>query len=222
MDFYYIDNSCDTKEIGCFPQSTKMGCGYNHQSSNSIDKIAINKIPHFTPDTGCFVLQDKAKTTDFISASIISNGFILSLKTKKILEKFNLGKHCFFKTKISTNNEVNDNFFWLIFEPEDLGKYIDYKKTSFYLTDNDGFKIKEVKISSYIELQKIRMSINIGVEKIDSDSLSFNTSFPKVDLIQAPVFNYSTYVSEKLANELMKEDITGLTLKKSDWFCIPV
>jgi hypothetical protein len=221
MDFYNISNSFDSKEIGCYPQSTEMGCGYNHLRPDSIKHVQLKKIPDFTPDTGCFVLRYRAKLTDFISAAIISNGFIVSSKVKSIMEKFNLGKHAFFPAKVSKKDKIYDDYFWFIFEPIDLSFFIDYNKTVFYLTDTDRNKIKMLEIHS-VEMHKNIIRQFTYSDCIDSDLVFFIKDAPSnLDLIESPVFDYSMHISTELAQQLKINNITGLRLKESDRFQFP-
>src|SRR5688572_17507863 len=142
--YYLINKAFEPKEVGCYPQSCKMGCGYNHSRSDSIDQVKTHRIPNFSPFTGCFVLQKKARLTDFISAPIIPTGFIVSAKAKAVLEKHDLGKHIFFQTSISMGGELFNDYYWFIYEPIDLTTSIDFSKTEIFLVDGDRNKIRKL------------------------------------------------------------------------------
>lgn len=222
MSYFQIEHAYDSKVVGCYPQSTKMGCDYNHSRPDSIDNVNVNEVPSFIPFTGCFVLQKQAKLTDFISTAILPTGFIVSEKTKNVMAQFKLGKHAFFPTKISYRDKVYDNYFWFIFEPVDLSEFVDFDKTKFYLTDFNDNKIRQMQINSAIELKNTHLLVaeeTNGANYICSDLFHLKNNLLKdFDLLHLPISPYDNLISERLRQQLIDAGITGLRLKEKDWF----
>lgn len=221
MSYFQIEHAFDSKVVGCYPQSTQMGCDYNHSRPDSIDNVDVNKVPSFIPFTGCFVLQKQAKLTDFISTAILPTGFIVSEKAKNVMVQFKLGKHAFFPTKISYRDKVYDDYFWFIFEPIDLSYHIDYNFTEFYLTDFNGTRIRQMKIKTAEELKNTLQFVaeeTSGGNKIQSPALYIKGDYAKeYDFIELPISPYDTLISDRLKQQFTLNYITGIRFKEKDW-----
>jgi hypothetical protein len=216
--YYYLSEDYNGDIIGCYPQSHKMGFNYNHLDKHSLKFIKPDSIPEFTPKTGCFILENKAKLTDCISSAVLSTGFLMSEKAKLIFEKHSIGEHIFYQTKIFHKDIVFDNYYILLFKSIDIKSFIDFKRTQFFITDLGGIKKYQIKINSKDELQERFFKLGLG-EKIDSDTIILTSNFPtNVDLFRAPIYNFSTYISSRLSDALEENQISGFMCKQTEWF----
>ena len=146
MRYFSIRAACGTQETGRgYPQINGMNQEYDFNKSNSITRIKIGKVPSKNPNFDYFILKNKSKFTDILSAWFLNDGLIISKRFKEILEKFDLQDHRFYPAKVAKHNEKR-NYYWFL-PLDDLSSKVDYQSTEFYAIDSFG-KIDQVLVNS--------------------------------------------------------------------------
>lgn len=130
-----IDNSTDKSKIGkVYPQVDGMGNGYNLRKPNSVWEIQEYSNLDFFPDLNYFKVSNSAKLTDFISTDLISaSGFLVSDKTKKVFDQYQISKHIYYPARLKYKMNFYENYYWLHFVEND-NDIIDFPTSTFVLT----------------------------------------------------------------------------------------
>ena len=107
----------------------------------------------------------------------------------------------------------------MLIHESDIRPFLDYPRMNFYLTNIDGkYKKALNRINTPKEFADIQQKTDYS-EKIDAEKIFFNENFPSdLDLFQVPFFNYSTYISERLYENLIQNEISGGQLNESSLF----
>jgi hypothetical protein len=113
MKYLIISNSADEKEVGCYPQSSGLFNGYNHDAPNAIENLTSDEFPDFIPDLR-FELDEDAILTDIISPSNLdfATGLLMNEKAKKIFESAKIFLHKYYEATIKVNTKTL-NYHWL-------------------------------------------------------------------------------------------------------------
>ncbi|NOS92489.1 MAG: hypothetical protein HOP30_11240 [Cyclobacteriaceae bacterium] len=197
-----------------------MGSGYPQaecQTVNRASSLSSWNFPDFQPNL-IFNLQKKAKQTDVLSnAAINATGLLLSYKTKEILNRFNLINHKYYEVQINQKDEVV-KYYWLhLCEPE-LINSIDYRKSTFYRTEFT-FREEKINLSSYKEYENLKSIDKNASFGIDLDEIYVTEKFnTHLDLFTFLPFDDKIYVSQRLKEALINENITGLKFDEATTF----
>lgn len=217
MNYYKLSISCNTKETGpVYPQIQKMVPNYDNKDKKSVYSLSkfYNSFPNFEPNLNGFVIQGRAKLTDFLSNSIIrTNGFLLSENAKQIFESCNLNGYKFYQAKIFYKKNCF-NYFWLHFI-SNVRNSIDYGKSRFFIFQNFSKKLEYIDVISeedLIEKEKSLQEKNPGKTiVIWAETIYLNSSFDKkLDFFKVGKFDSNYYVSEHLRNLFIEQNITGI------------
>ena len=162
-----------------------------------------------------FELNKKSKLTDVLSVLEINTGFLISAKVKKIFNDFKLMRHQYFDATIETNEGIFD-YYWLHLTEPDLVKKIDYKKSIFYETEYT-FKKKIIFLDNYEQYQKLKSKDEEASFGVTAEHIFFSSSFDKtIDLFTFLPFNNDIYISERLKNALVENNIYSFNIKQSN------
>ena len=224
MHYYKLLLSCDTKDTGpVYPQVQEMSVKYDYDAKNSVRQLGRchNSFPPFEPNLNSFVLNSKAKPTDFLSNSIIGpRGFLLSGKAKNILESCNLEGYKFYKASVLFKKE-NIEYYWMhyIFN---VRSSVNYKASRFFIYQNFSTKLDYIDVVSEKDLLKKEkkleennpeLTLAIWGEKIQLD---FSIDEKGLDFFKIGKFDSSYYVSERLYNLFEKHKITGVEFSDAE------
>ncbi|MDT0608055.1 hypothetical protein [Croceitalea rosinachiae] len=154
------------------------------------------EFPSFTPNLELEIYDDSEfnKINDFIFGPIKT--FCISEKVKRILNTFNLPKHRYYPVKV--------------LEPR---KYLGIFKTKkeiknpYYAFCYDSFHISN--LDNCIDFDRTSITKDsMGIDK--SDEVFFKNNFDhSLDLFEIRL-SWMTYVSERLKESLIKEEVTGI------------
>jgi hypothetical protein len=107
MEYYILDNATTRKKVGYFIQTEGLVNGYNANAQNSMTKVKAEEFPDFIPDLR-FNLGDKAKLTDIVSAgNIMTRGFLVNEKVKKIFESCKLPAHRYYDATLNVKGTIH-------------------------------------------------------------------------------------------------------------------
>ena len=222
MKYYTIDNSIIKKEVGFQFQTSGFIDVESAQGPNSRVNMEYDKNPSFIPDLR-FELHEKSKLTDVVDASNISaRGFLMNTKTKNILEQCRLFGYKFYDASVLDHDGIVNPYFWMHIISNDYD-IIDFKQSVFrvhkfpILLKSD--KIEEmptifIKDKKDYERKKNELFFEdkylvINVLKIVDPNHYDMIHFGNIDI-------NTVFISEKLANLLKKEKITGITITPTD------
>ncbi|MEW4925435.1 hypothetical protein [Algibacter sp. 2305UL17-15] len=209
MRLYKISESTNLKITGDFPQSQKMIKGYDYDAPNSsyILYENRNKEINFTPNLDSFLLQKEANKTDVISATPLGGmGFMVSDKLKDLLTKFNLIDHKYFKASFVHGEKKYNDYQRLHFISK-LYKKVEFKSSDFIISGG-----KEIDFNNFSDLNLKSKELGVNGE-IYAKRLCFKSNILKnLDLFFIGFFDFNTYISENLKNEIELNNITGLNI----------
>jgi len=213
--YYILKYSTDNKIVGnTYPQIQQMIDGYNYSSENSLWNVEPTKIPDFTPNLNGFKLKSKAKLTDFLSVSVINYGFLISNQAKSILSNFELPIENKFYNAVVYNGKANYGFNLFHFSC-DLTKFIDFKRTEFYL--ENYLERKNIDKTIYISDFKILIDKYFPEYEIKTDKIIFENNFEnKFDIFKITTLDTYPYISHRLKTALEEAHITGIEIVPTD------
>jgi len=222
--YYIFDLSIDSSIVGTdFPQAYKFIKEYNPNGTHAIFELYKYKtsFPNFTPDLSGIMLAGRAKLTDFISNAF--GAIIVSPRGKDILQKFNLCSHRFYPCTLHSRGKSYD-YFWLQLI-SDYSDYVDYKKTTFVeynFTEKRGFILVESKEEMLRKREEIKKLYEGTNWTIWGDEIVMNSDFQKsLDLFIISRIDGNTYISERLYNEIAKNNLTGCELRPAEKLSFP-
>lgn len=222
--YFVLDFACGTSETGPeYPQVQEMGKRYDYDGSNSIYALedSRSELPDFTPDLDHFVLHKKAKPTDLISNSVNNiTGFLLSGNFQKLLSDYNLGKHKFYQAKVMHQNSQLKDYFWLQLVI-DFSAEVDFSRSEFFIFEDFEVDKGAIKISSWkdydskskdLKKKERNKSLAIWAKRI-----VMNEKFDRgLDLFSIDRFSLGFFISEKLADGILKAKLSGIEIKDTD------
>lgn len=215
MKYYIIKQTLRTEIIGSnYPQAHKFVKGYNPEAHNAIFSISKHRtsFPDYTPNLDGIMLSGTAKKTDFVSDSF-GLGYIMSTKAKEIIEKYNLCSHRFYSLGLYIRKVKHD--YYLLRELSDYSESVDYRKSTFVEYDiASGEKNGEVKLISKTDFLEKREKLKKEKEResltISGEKIIMNKDFEKdLDFFIIRWIDASTYVSERLMNDIIANGLTG-------------
>ena len=220
MIMYYIfDLSTNPNVVGTgFPQAYKFIKEYNPNGNRAIFELYKYKInfPDFIPDLSGIMLSGRAKLTDFISNAF--GAIIVSPKGKNILERFSLCSHQFYPCNLHSRGKVYD-YFWLQLI-SDYSDYVDYKKTTFVefnYSERGGSIFVDSKEEMLRKKEEIKKKYEGTNWTIWGDIIVMNSDFnTELDLFIISRIDGYTYISERLYNEIVKNNLTGCELSPAE------
>ena len=222
MKYYTIDNSIIKKEVGFQFQTSGFIDVESAQGPNSRVNMEYDKNPSFTPDLR-FELHEKSKLTDVVDASNISaRGFLMNTKTKNILEQCRLFGYKFYDASVLDHDGIVNPYFWMHIISNDYD-IIDFKQSVFRV-HKFPILLKSDKIE---EMPTIFIKDKKDYER-KKNELFFEDKYLVIDVLKIVDTNHfdmihfgnidinTVFISEKLANLLKKEKITGITITPTD------
>lgn len=217
MKYFSIESSLNKKIMGKIPQAKEF---IHHcdvwEEPNFIDRFIFEEIK-IQPILSNVVLYSNAKKTDLIDTYgdvgfVFS--YIISTKLKELFEKFNYYGFQFFNTYVIQNNEkLND--YWVINKYDFPYQYIDLKRTTFKL--KNSLSRETLGIIEFSNLDDFLAKIDSikYPETISISDLSFNENMD-LDFFSLRFYEnggHKGIVSERLKNEIEKNEITGIEFR---------
>lgn len=216
MKYYFLDVATNKKETGVLgPQCMAFPTGYSlewYDRPNSMDKVTNDKFPDNDTEF-IFELDPRAKTTDFISQSIIpARGFLISQKARSILELFALPEHRYYQAKLLYKETILE-YSWLHLLDNDYSQ-IDYSLSRFYHGRTQNWKVADVSINSYEEIKQFQRQLKfIFAESLELKPALKNKNY---DLLLFSDLHYDVFISKKIAGHFIQEKITGYKIHEQE------
>jgi hypothetical protein len=210
MEVYSVKNTSEKKIVGPeYPQIETMRTAIDVSAQQSVYAPDGETFPDLPPQLDSFILNNKSKLTDVLSASMISFGFLVNEKVKNILSQYKLPDHRFYPASVLHNNKLHTGYFWFYFI-SDVLDHIDYSKTTFFTSD---FFNNEIETCGPIPAADSFRTLNNSLtdfRKLNSAEVYFRSSLLKeVDLFMLSFGSSDTYISKSLYNDLLANKISG-------------
>lgn len=225
MKYYRLERSVDTKVIGRHAIQLTFA---DKKSQDSCWSLVDEEFPNFKPDLR-FDLERGAKLTDVVSSGVDVPGFMINERVKNIFEQCKLPEHRYYEATVTDHKGVVHPYYCLHILPNDYSM-IDFDKTIFKKTE-EPMKIwpelafqnmeeiknaPEIRIKSLEEMKKYEDELFPNDIYVVLDVLRIHDS-EKYDMLFFPNVDVNVkYISEKLANMLKSEKITGIGLYPCD------
>ncbi|MFT4222012.1 hypothetical protein [Dysgonomonas sp.] len=215
MKYYKIKSSLDQKIVGSnYPQAYKFIKGYNPEAPKAIFSISKYRtsFPDYEPDLDGIMLSGTAKQTDFVSDGF-GLGFIISEKAKKIIEAYNLCPHRFYPLGLYIRKIKFDYYLFRI--RSDYSDFVDYKESTFIEYNiASGKSYGAIKVHSKENLldkrEKLKREKDSVMYTIWGDKIVMGNKFNhELDFFSIGIIDGSTYVSERLVNDILSSGLTG-------------
>lgn len=228
MNYFILEAAVNTSETGpVYPQVQGMSPNYNYEAPNSVHALsrASDHFPTHPPNLNYFVVHNKANLTDLISVAVTSGGFLINNKLKMVFDRFNITAHQFYPARLMHRGIFYDNYFWIHFIQSDLAKFVDFKKSTFFIYHNYKYNLGFVKISSFDDLIQKRKVIKQKTPHktvtIWAENICLQKTFDnKLDAFEIGTFDSNFYVSERLREALAGAKITGCVISLSNYLSI--
>lgn len=218
MAFYRISEESNMEVIG---SSSGLQA---HISGPEIEASAYfaNGKCEFPPRPGTkfdiFRLNEESLVTDVISVgSNICLGLLANRKAMRIIQMHNLPSYSIYESKILGNGCELD--YELLFLTEDSSSMIDFKRSKFLVQKSMFSKNYEpLEIFNYEDLKAAYRKV-VGIKKIIPDgNLVIDSKLQSLDMFRIGSFERARFVSERLMNALIENQITGLRFTRVNHF----
>ena len=219
MQYYSLHCAATKIGRGGYPQAQniEMEEGRKVTDEDFVWNLRGDCFPDFQPYIGTLILQKGSAVTDFISAAIISTGFVCSDKARNIIEEHKMGKTKFYELGIKHKETYYSNY-QLMHSVNNYVDRVDFDKSVFHiqrLENNQKIgKIQSIaNLEEFIELSK-KLSKNTTYgdwQYVVPMTIRFKDNFqPEHDIFFIWGLTYKTYVSEKLRAAFEKNKVTGI------------
>jgi hypothetical protein len=225
MKYYRLENSVNTKEIGRHAIQLDFA---DKKTMDSCWSLVNDEFPDFKPDLR-FNLEKGSKLTDVVSSGVDVPNFMINERVKNIFEQCKLPEHRYYEATVTDHKGVVHPYYCIHILPNDYSM-VDFDKTIFKKTeepmkiwpDSVFSNVKEIKDAPEIQIKSLEEKEKFKDEFFPNDLyvvldvLRIHDS-EKYDMLFLPDVDVTTkYISEKLANMLKSEKITGIGLYPCD------
>lgn len=227
MKYYAVKYSLNPKIVGTqYPQVWDFVKGYKPEVKDnglfSLYNMYNDGFPLSDPNLSGLKLSNGSKFTDFMSGGFGDYLFILSEKSKTLLEKMKLEEHRFYSAKIvSLRKKLEKDYYIMKIKSTNI-KFVDFKRSTFLRQGRyDGKQKGQVEIDSIQDYQikdKIVAQESNWKDGILSTSIKMLPSFYtlELDLFKIGEIDYQWYVSSSLYHLISEMNLTGLEFSECD------
>jgi hypothetical protein len=219
MKFYKLENLNEAATTGpVYPQIAeyKNWCYDNY--NYLLAELGPDKLPDKDFVLDYLKLDHKAILTDFLSVYNPIRGFIFSDNAKQIFDKFNLPQHKYFKTIVEADQRKLNNYFWLYMISQNVDKIIFPKSTFKLMKGLLPTVLGTKKFSSVEEIAEFeKLNPRIKVRPLE---IYIESEKNKTDIFQIRKINFDWIISDKLAEALSENKVTGCQITEIDWLKI--
>lgn len=162
-----------------------------------------------------FELKRGAILTDLITTTACPfSDMLISSNLYECVKSFNILTHSVFPIQIQTGHNIEIyNYIHLYGLP--FTDFIDYNKSSFVRTE---WTIPQdtILIESFNHFQQLKSQDKTGACGVSFDTLTLSDKCGVLDLFFPFPFDSTIFISERLAEKLIKSNFTGLSIKPTD------
>ena len=224
MKYFRLENSVNTKETG---RNAIQLTFADKKTMDSCWGLVDEEFPNFKPDLR-FDLEKGSKLTDLVSSGVDVPGFMINERVKNIFEQCKLPEHRYYEASVKDHKGVVHPYYYLHIMPNDYSM-VDFDKTIFKKTEEPMKIWPEL---AFQNVEEIKKAPEIQIKNVAEMKKYEDEFFPnlyvvldvlrihdreKYDMLYFPDVDVNTkYISEKLANMLKSEKITGIGLYPCD------
>jgi hypothetical protein len=213
--YFFLKNSSGL-EVGTVPQDTV--------PSGGIDLNAVHNKKLFEPtDTtlnlNYIPLAAKAKLTDFVCSGMLGrDGFLISDKAWKVLQKHTLCVHQIIPAVLEFKNKKYDNYQWLHFAEDNTREMIFEESVlmtfSYINVDIPGWDYDYQKfiVKDHDELLRF-YSQKSGVRSVTAEKVTLHKKLAERDMLILRGFVHLAIVTERLKEALEESKLNGMEFK---------
>jgi hypothetical protein len=208
MKHYILDeqnsNPMTIKNGGNLLRFISNDCGFDYFSNDPIPNLAIN-----------LEVYSKSKVEDVMAGFNSFKGLIISEKLKNLFSNFALPPFKLYPLTLKHKNNTYNNYYWVhVLLLPDNPSPISFEKTQFFKSSDIGEPqmSSPVYVKNFEDARLKKVSIYAGGE------LYLNKEALKFDLFAFRGIPTKCYlISERLKQVLIKDQITGITIKEASW-----
>lgn len=202
--YFKLETAAGTKETG--PKYPQAHC----LTLESAFVLKSNKKVGSAPDLA-YELVPRAKLTDVLSqASISATGILCNQRMVTLLNKFKLQDHHLFPCRVYTSKR--NKYFWLQCISTKMIRYIDFPNSTFYRVDYGFGTDEQFKLRSYEQYQSKNKKLPLG-SWIQAGTIQLSSRYKHdLDLFSIPEIDGRLYISQRLAEALIKKKISGIKI----------
>ena len=162
-----------------------------------------------------FKLKKGAVISDYISTTVGPGcDMLISPELYECIRHFNIMPYQIFPAIIDTNKDIKE-YLWLHLYGLAFVDLIDYNKSSFIRTEWT-FPQDSIALESFSQYQQLKSQDNTGAFGVTFDSLTLRDKSTIWDLFFPFPFDSTIFISERLAEELIKSNYTGFSLEQTN------
>jgi hypothetical protein len=224
MKYYLLEEAMRTEETGDqHPQILKMSKKQDFDDDNGVYVFARISLPQTNPDLRFLLLDKAAKITDVISTVMLSmTGLLISEKVKNLLNKYKLPEHRYYEAYVLDQvNNVEYKYYWLQMVVNYDLRYLDISKSSFVIATTSIIKTPPIpiEIASYEDYREKQSKMSS--KQIIKVSRATLNSGCNEDIFKIPGLTNSWIISDVLKESLIKNKITGVTIRETENIIAP-
>lgn len=229
MKYYRLDYCCATKEVGTtWPQIGDFIKGYNPEpEANGIFTLyetRKNGFPDKAPDLSGLKLANGAKFSDFLSAALCNNFFIINEKAKNVIETLHIDGECrIYSAQVTSLRKKLTKEYYLMQIISRNIRNVDFANSTLVkrAERNDETRVP-IPFSSYeefFEIASTKENPNMWIFSFWFDKIKMTKEFHDsgIDLFQiGTIDEHSWYVSQRFVDAIQENGLTGLIFEEVD------
>ena len=162
-----------------------------------------------------FKLKKGAVMSDYISTTAGPEcDMHISPELYECIRHFNVMPHQIFPVTVETNKDVRE-YLWVHLSGPSFVDSIDFDKSSFIRTEWT-IPQEPISLESFSQYQQLKSQDETGAFGVTFDSLTLRDRSTILDLFFPFPFDNTIFVSERLADDLIKSNYTGLSIEPTD------
>lgn len=205
MKFYKLSRDLETGKK--YPQVECLRA-FTASQISPWNKLSCN------PDLS-FKLRRGVEISDFLSTTAgPSCDMLISPELYECIRHFNVMPHQIFPVTVETNKDVRE-YLWVHLYGPSFVDSIDFDKSSFIRTEWT-IPQEPISLESFSQYLQLKSLDETGAFGVTFDSLSLRDRSTILDLFFPFPFDSTIFISERLAEELIRSNYTGLSIEPTN------
>lgn len=209
---YLLTDSIDVSVIGEYPQIQEFSRIHNDNAQLYHYPDVTGRFPEDT-ELPIYRMQTKARLTDLVSNVPLTQQLMISGNGLSVFRKLNLPEFQIFPLKFLYKGKMIESYcsFSLVREPHYLERFISWKHSIFYITQNyHRIRLKELRFDSPESWKAKRMELEDTGEYglLPVIKLNYNKDFDLFNFGHYPIL-YGFVCTERFVNAILDAKLTG-------------
>jgi hypothetical protein len=205
ITYHVLRHNANAYETGrVFPQASFLDL-------EAASALRFNTFADEPPDLR-FKLEPGAKLTDSLGQATIADlGLLVSERFREVLSPFRLMDHRLYETPLVSRSEPL-TYYWLHLPSRRALHWIDFPRSTFWVTEA-SLRDHPIQFDSLEEYERVHAEQD-HLHSIIIDRITLNATFdPTLDLFTLPLLSRRIFVSDRLAEEIRRQRLTGVKLE---------